>query len=326
MITLSQFEDMLKKEWIGYFPEEYQSATVFIHEKKVRNGIQVPQITLHGITNTAPLLPIEPYYACVAQGSFVGNVMKKMAEDYQRYEKEQPHIAEIMQEINPARFETVKDKITFALVNQRNNEDFLKDAAHLPFEDLAKVFYIQLNTDMYAKVTTDLCEQWGVTPQELEAFALENMPKLSPAVLFDLDESILRGMRRNHLDEKCALQENLYALTNEATQLGAAVGFYPDLMETISERFQDPFYIIPSSVHELILLPQKAGMKLSDVKAMVRQVNKETVPAADFLSDNVYYYDTKTKEIKLMREDFEKERGTQETGTADKTRRWEYER
>ena len=61
MITLSQFEEMLKKEWISYFPEQYQHGEVFFHEKLLRIGGSLTQVSLRGISDRAPVLPVKPY-------------------------------------------------------------------------------------------------------------------------------------------------------------------------------------------------------------------------------------------------------------------------
>ena len=79
-----------------------------------------------------------------------------------------------------------------------------------------------------------------------------------------------------------------------------------------------PFYIIPSSVHEIIIVPKTLNMTLSEIRQMVRLVNKEAVSKEEFLSNNVYCYDSKTKEIRMMHGDFEVEK--------PKRREREYER
>lgn len=144
------------------------------------------------------------------------------------------------------------------------------------------------------------------------------MPRLLPARLSSVNAYIFEGKVQNDLKKTGNLTENLYALTNEQGAMGAAVMLYPDLMKQIAERIKTPFYIIPSSVHEVLILPKKEGMALSEVKDIVRTVNRSTVEPEDFLSDNVYCYDVRTKEIRMMHEDFAAEK--------PKRREREYER
>lgn len=304
MITLSQFEEMLKKEWIPYFPEQYQHGEVFFHEKPLRNGGSLTQVSLRGISDRAPVLPVKPYYDAIVQGAFVGNILKRMADDYQRGEKQMADLFDQIVAMQPQNFESMKSSITFALVNRNASNDLLQDAVYLPFEDLAKVFYLQINPQMHTKITKEMCSQWAVTAKDLETAALEHMPRLLPARLSSVNAYIFEGKAQNDLKKTGNLTENLYALTNEQGALGAAVMLYPDLMKQIAERIKTPFYIIPSSVHEVLILPKKEGMALSEVKDMVRTVNRSAVEPEDFLSDNVYCYDARTREIRMMHEDF----------------------
>lgn len=188
MITLLQFEEMLKKEWISYFPESYQNGKVFFHEKHMRNGASTIQVSLQGVTDKAPMLSLRSYYEGIMRGEFAGNVLKRMPDDFQIYEKQGTELFQEIVDMHPQNFEIMKDKITFILVNRNASEKFLEDAAYLPLEDLAKVFYIQISSEMHAKVTKEMCRDWGVDTQELEKAALENMPCLLPAQLSDIGE------------------------------------------------------------------------------------------------------------------------------------------
>ena len=210
--------------------------------------------------------------------------------------------------MQPQNFESMKSSITFVLVNRNASNNLLQDAVYLPFEDLAKVFYLQVSPQIHKKITKEMCSQWAVTPKDLETAALEHMPRLLPARLSSVNAYIFEGKFQNDLKKTGNLTENLYALTNEQGALGAAVMLYPDLMKQIAERIKTPFYIIPSSVHEVLILPKKEGMALSAVKDIVRTVNRSTVEPEDFLSDNVYCYDARTKEIRMMHEDFAAEK------------------
>ena len=67
---------------------------------------------------------------------------------------------------------------------------------------------------------------------------------------------------------------------------------------------KEPFYILTSSVDDLMLVPKREEITLSDVRDLVRIANREAVSPEDFLSDNVYCYDSKTREIRMMHEDF----------------------
>ena len=319
MITLSQFEEMLKKEWISYFPEHYRDSRVVIEDVSKANRPAERKVGIRRGTEPALLLPIAPCYEAVTKGVFAGNILKKMAEDYQQRETEGKHIANKMQTVDICNYETVKDKVIFTLVNRKENADYLQDAAYLPFEDLAKVFYIRVDENVRIKVTKPRYSQWGVNLEELEKTARENMQKKLPPLLFNVDACPFPLTNaKNCLAETGSLTGGLYNLTNAEFHLGAAVMFYPDVMEQIAQRMKEPFYILPSSVDDLMLVPKREEITLSDVRDLVRIANREAVSPEDFLSDNVYCYDSKTREIRMMHEDFAVEK--------PKRREREYER
>lgn len=319
MITLSQFEEMLKKEWISYFPEHYRDSRVVIEDVSKANRPAERKIGIRRGTEPVLLLPIAPCYEAVTKGAFAGNILKKMAEEYQQRETEGKHIANKMQAVDICNYETVKDKVIFTLVNRKENADYLQDAAYLPFEDLAKVFYIRVDENVRIKVTKPMYSQWGVNLEELEKTARENMQEKLPPRLLNLEACPFPlENARNCLAETGSLTGRLYNLTNAEFHLGAAVMFYPGVMEQITQRMKEPFYILPSSVDDLMLVPKREEITLSDVRDLVRIANREAVSPEDFLSDNVYCYDSKTREIRMMHEDFAVEK--------PKRREREYER
>ena len=145
------------------------------------------------------------------------------------------------------------------------------------------------------------------------------MQEKLPPLLFNLEACPFPLTNaRNCLSETGSLTGRLYNLTNAEFYLGAAVMFYPDVMEQITQRMKEPFYILTSSVDDLMLLPKREEITLSDVRDLVRIANREAVSPEDFLSDNVYCYDSKTREIRMMHEDFAVEK--------PKRREREYER
>ena len=270
-------------------------------------------------TEPVLLLPIAPCYEAVRKGAFAGNILKKMAEEYQQRENMRKHIAAKIQAVDVCNYETVKDKVIFTLINQKENSEYLQDAVYLPFEDLAKVFYIRVDENARIKVTKPMYSQWGVNFDALKKTARENMQKKLPPLLFNVEACPFPLTNvKNCLAETESLTGGLYNLTNAEFHLGAAVMFYPDVMEQITQRMKEPFYILPSSVDDLMLVPKREELTLTDVRDLLRIANREAVAPEDYLSDNVYCYDSKTKEIRMMHEDFEVEK--------PKRREQEYER
>ena len=89
----------------------------------------------------------------------------------------------------------------------------------------------------------------------------------------------------------------MYVLTNEQNTNGAAVIFNDKVMDQISEKVGVEFYILPSSVRELLIVPLDVGMEVSELEKMVCEVNATRVSVEERLSDHVYAYDAQTHDI-----------------------------
>ena len=74
---------------------------------------------------------------------------------------------------------------------------------------------------------------------------------------------------------------------------GAGVLAYQDFMDQAAEKIGGDFYVIPSSIHEILLVPDNGEVQAEGLKEMVQEVNATEVSPEEKLSDNVYHYDSK---------------------------------
>jgi hypothetical protein len=98
----------------------------------------------------------------------------------------------------------------------------------------------------------------------------------------------------------------MYVLTNTSGSLGAAALFYPDVKDKAAELIGSDYYILPSSTHEVILVPDSAGINPKELCEMVKQANRTVVDEKDILSDNVYHYDKDSRDLSRVNPDREK--------------------
>ena len=130
-------------------------------------------------------------------------------------------------------------------------------------------------------ITNDLAKQMNLSEVELYELARENTPRLFPIKIGGMME-ILCGFEDP--DEK------MFILTNEDSMKGAVAILYPDAMETIKTKIPGHFYMIPSSVHEWILLPDNGDMTPDEINGIIDQVNSDVVDPSDQLGDEVLYF------------------------------------
>lgn len=88
----------------------------------------------------------------------------------------------------------------------------------------------------------------------------------------------------------------MYVLTNAEKMNGAAAILDSKTMEGISEKLGGDFVIIPSSIHEVIILPLNTA-DTDTLNGMVNDVNASEVAPLDVLSNHVYKYDATAKKV-----------------------------
>lgn len=185
-------------------------------------------------------------------------------------------------------FEIIKNRIVYKLVNAEKNEPLLKEVPHLAVLDLAVIFYVLIpsgeGVSCSVLIKNSHMELWRVAIPELYRCARKNMPELCPPVFCPLSDFMekLRGERL----EECPL----YVLTNEEGINGASALLYPEMPKKIYEAFHCGYYLLPSSIHEFLIVPEDRDVNSLDLVEMVREVNGTQVREDELLSDHIYYF------------------------------------
>lgn len=75
---------------------------------------------------------------------------------------------------------------------------------------------------------------------------------------------------------------------------------YPGLIRDLADKFGKSFYIIPSSVHEVLILPTEDTEECAEIKSMIREINDTQVSPEEILSYSLYYYDREEGKIIML--------------------------
>ncbi len=222
-------------------------------------------------------------------------------------------------------YSQMKETLAIDVISADANADLLAKVPHERMEDLAAVyrFIVNSNDDGRASilVTNAMIENMGVTPEQLRADALENAPIIRPAVITGLNEVMMELMgpemfQMMGLDQMPP--EVMYVATVPDKVSGAGILAYQDFMDQAADKLGGDFYILPSSLHEILLVPDERGMEPAELKEMVKQVNATEVKPEEKLSDNVYHYDSKDHIFELA-EKFEARQQEKEAGIDEKS-------
>lgn len=257
--------------------------------------------------NISPTIYLEDYYVQYHQGAEISEISREILMFYENVKCEKSWNTEILEN-----YGKISKKIVFKVVNTEQNQEFLNRVPHIDFLDLSLVFYVLLDANQDGTATmivqNDNMEQWGICLQELLLTAIENVNDLLPAQLFTMKDVIdeitdpFTQETKNLLEMGLeAKKESMYILTNSLRNLGAACMVYPGMLKIIGEILEGDYYLLPSSIHEVILVPKRENMDFQEMTEMVKEVNSKLVEAEEILSDHAYFYSCKRGKL-LMRE------------------------
>ena len=264
-------------------------------------------------SNIGVTLNIEAFYKAHEDGISMREVISKATETVIRGFDNQP-------EINIASltdYEQMKDKLIMEVVSTEANAEMLAGVPHQEMEDMSVVYRFVIDSDETGRATilatNNLIESMGVTPEQLHEDAMRNAPELRPAVITGMSEVMAEMMGMDYDDmvemgmAPAVDDEQLYVATVPDKIHGAGIIAYQDFMDQAAERVGGSFYILPSSLHEVLLVPDNGQMTLPELESMVREVNATQVAPEDKLTDSVYHYDAQAKVFELGEKFVERE-------------------
>ena len=193
-------------------------------------------------------------------------------------------------------FEAMKDRIIFRIVNRSKNAALLETVPHVDYLDFAVTFLCLLsihnNADATILIHNSHLTAWHTNVETLFRLAKTNTPRLLAWDLSSMQDilSELSMPEDDILPSSDELVCPMYVLTNRIRQHGAGCILYDNLLASFSEQFDDDFYIIPSSIHEVLLVPRAQIGSREELDSMIREVNATQVPDEDILSDHAYLF------------------------------------
>lgn len=190
--------------------------------------------------------------------------------------------------------QNIKDKLSVRLIGVDRNKIFRQ---HIPVFDmdngLGLIADVNFNDEYRTTITDKLMDDVGCDIPKLFKTALINAEKYDHAVFKSMGATLFS----NHADNLLNVSDydweddgEMYVLTTESGTFGAAAMYYDGVLEKIADIFGVSFFVLPYSVHELIVLPDTGSHNVDDLKKMVYQANRTVVDEKDILSDDVYYY------------------------------------
>lgn len=246
--------------------------------------------------NVSPTIYLKPYYHRYLEGVSMEDICEDILAAYRDNLPEKDFDTSLFTDYRKA-----SRRIVMRLISYEKNAELLKAVPHFRYLDLAVVFYCMLCSGEKGQanilIRKEHMESWGVNADDLRKAAEENTPKLLPTDLICMKE-LLMEHRPECLDNIADLDINMYILTNRFRTNGATVLLYDGLLARLSGLFDKDLIILPSSIHEVILVPDEeediTREKLKEYTAMVKEVNEIELADEEILSGHAYYYSRRT--------------------------------
>ena len=279
------FRDKILQAVIQYYPDEYM-----IDIKKVDklNGVSLYGINIREQDNRiCPTIYLEKFFEMYENGTAFSTVFKELTQAYEEHKQTEDLSVDFFCD-----YDKVRERLGIKLINTGLNSRLLEDVPHRTFSDLAIVCIaqVEIKGDLNGSILihNSHVNMWGIDADKLIDDAMENAERISAPRMNRLSDVL-----KFPIDEPC----NMYILSNKNQHCGASVITYPSLLKGIGESLDCDYYVLPSSIHEVIIFPGNIKGDVQNINSMIRSINSEMLIPEEILSDHAYYYNRNEEKL-----------------------------
>ncbi len=274
-----------------YINETADDVKAGIHTTAKNNGVRLSGLTFSRKGyNASPTIYMDNYYTRYLNGEDVSDIADSLLKLYHENDLAVSLDMSFFED-----FESVRDRLFIKLINRQTNRDFLKEVPYEEYLDLAIVAYVRIYDKKIGNgvimVRNEHLKLWGKDAETVLYIAKKNTHDHDDFTLRHiidvLDAMGTKGLCHDGCSEK---EFPMYVASNRKMVNGACVLTMKDKLNEFGKIIGGDFYVIPSSVHELILLARSDTDSSCDIDGMIREVNRTQVGPDDVLSDHVYLY------------------------------------
>lgn len=284
--------------------EEY---TIIPKEKRKNNGLIKHGICINRESDSiSPVIYVDELiqHSCEGEQS-PEEIADRILKIYHRNEIPQ-NVA-----IHVKDFGKMKELVRIRLINHDANVSELENIPHRKFLDLAVTYYLEMEPGASATITNELMEIWGIAEDDLYGLGMERLVSGNDCCISDM-LSMLRQIMQEEQDKitEHAIDEmqkdrngpEIYVASNHKKRYGANCLMNTFLLQDLAERLGHSLIIFPSSIHELVIIPQENGIKNCMDRVDVQEINATVVAREECLSNSIYHYDREKQEVSIFEE------------------------
>ena len=299
MITYEEFLSLIEEQVSELAGDEY---TVRIVSVRRNNSVMLDSMLISKPGDMiCPNIYLNSLYDYYQEGMSIPRIADWVLTQYHKaMPAEKLDVEELLSR------DAVCGNVVYRVINRSRNKDILNDIPHRDFLDLSLVYYVLVSSDLIGDgavlVHKEHQRMWKISDEELDRAARENTRRLLPPDVVDIAR-MLSELSEKMEHRECAREDEpeaegmiagetaMYVLTNSRRQFGACYLADTEVLDEFARKEDDDLYILPSSVHECMIVPCRYESDPEDLGRMVREINRTQVDEEEFLSDCVYYYD-----------------------------------
>lgn len=300
--------DFFKQQLMDSLREFFPADTQIVIRPFPHNN----QLILDGLTilepgsNISPTIYLNFYFEKYQKGMNLSTIEQQILQYYHRHCPINHIDTSFFTDYN-----RVRSRIVYRLVHYEKNRELLKEIPHFPYLDLAVIYYCLVAEEPYENASILIYNHhlayWKLQKETLRTLAQTNTPLLLPWRCDSLAELIMPALDVLPVKERPTQEALLdaetipmYVLSNEQRYFGASCILYPNALKEISQKFADSLFILPSSIHEVIIIPASYTEDANELSEIVHDVNVSEVAQDEILSDSVYFYDQNTEQLSII--------------------------
>ena len=255
-------------------------------------------------SDIAPVIYPDELYEQYKQGLSIDTMITRFLDSYRHIDKNMPDFTK----------ETLMTNAYTVVINADMNRELLKTVPHnIIAGNLAEVARFKVKSDAESNssflITNEHLKHLHMLDDEVLEIAHKNTENQEYKLqnLYKLTFDMMSDEESREIFEDEYTDDDVYVLTNKTNLDGANVITSDKILREVSEKIDSSFYALPSSRHELIIVPDKFNVDPKYLKQMVREVN-QTLKQKDFLSDDIYYYNAKKRTLSMYSDEEKQEK------------------
>lgn len=303
-------DDMEYYEFVDEMAEKIKmcfgkEVAVEVHKVIKNNSLEYDSLTIMETGKSiTPNFYLQNMYQKYIDGTGIDSLVSEVVRIYEDSQRQNTYENLSME------YEDCIEKIVMRLISLNKNKKLLEDMPYIRFLDMAVVFYCLVSNDedgiASIRITNEVAKEWQTDTRELYTLALKNSERIFEEKIMPMSEVIgmfdvqlqEMGLKKPALKRECLYEP--YVVTNNMGINGASVILYQDIFKRLAEKIGGDFYILPSSIHEVLAMSAKAGLTKEELKNMVKEVNDKCLLPDEYLSDSVYRYNKTFNSLEIV--------------------------